>query len=236
MELMQRLYRLCVISLAQTSTNYSPQICSIRLSKEHSRIIWLTGWGHILRKRMRKRRLIKSWMKLTEGMFLQACKRFYSNGNSNFMIRLAATPAFPELRRFKQGRRFKQWTGDDSKALMKVCFMMYCEGNRPRNIGFTRCTCLPYMISCIQMWSSAYLHFLISVTLQGVPISTALLSTLSKMCFIISRPIVKFFDHQVCVKVASRYRVNIPLSTTLLISKTSVLPMDSAHLSRNPAT
>ncbi|KAF8154657.1 hypothetical protein B0H34DRAFT_809194 [Crassisporium funariophilum] len=34
--------------------------------------------------------------------------------------RLAATPAFPELRQFKQGRRFKQWTGDDSKALMKV--------------------------------------------------------------------------------------------------------------------
>ncbi|TFK58882.1 hypothetical protein BDN72DRAFT_781471 [Pluteus cervinus] len=34
--------------------------------------------------------------------------------------RLAATPTFPGLRRFKQGRRFKQWTGDDSKALMKV--------------------------------------------------------------------------------------------------------------------
>ncbi|KAJ6574091.1 hypothetical protein B0H19DRAFT_1341063 [Mycena capillaripes] len=33
--------------------------------------------------------------------------------------RIAATPAFPCLRRFKQGRRFKQWTGDDSKALMK---------------------------------------------------------------------------------------------------------------------
>ncbi|KAJ6610872.1 hypothetical protein B0H10DRAFT_2193179 [Mycena sp. CBHHK59/15] len=28
--------------------------------------------------------------------------------------------SFPCLRRFKQGRRFKQWTGDDSKALMKV--------------------------------------------------------------------------------------------------------------------
>jgi hypothetical protein len=29
-------------------------------------------------------------------------------------------PAFPGLRRFPQGRGFKQWTGDDSKALMKV--------------------------------------------------------------------------------------------------------------------
>ncbi|KAJ6621941.1 hypothetical protein B0H10DRAFT_1788837, partial [Mycena sp. CBHHK59/15] len=37
--------------------------------------------------------------------------------------RIAAVPAFPCLRRFKQGRRFKQWTGDDSKALMKVEFL-----------------------------------------------------------------------------------------------------------------
>ncbi|KAI0069218.1 hypothetical protein BV25DRAFT_1926438 [Artomyces pyxidatus] len=34
--------------------------------------------------------------------------------------KIAAVPAFPGLRRFPQGRNFKQWTGDDSKALMKV--------------------------------------------------------------------------------------------------------------------
>ncbi|KAI0647706.1 hypothetical protein C8Q79DRAFT_906496 [Trametes meyenii] len=34
--------------------------------------------------------------------------------------RIASTPPFPGLRHFKQGRDFKQWTGDDSKALMKV--------------------------------------------------------------------------------------------------------------------
>ncbi|KAL0958413.1 hypothetical protein HGRIS_000554 [Hohenbuehelia grisea] len=34
--------------------------------------------------------------------------------------RIAAVPTFPGLRRFPDGRRFKQWTGDDSKALMKV--------------------------------------------------------------------------------------------------------------------
>ncbi|KAF8806288.1 hypothetical protein BYT27DRAFT_7191619 [Phlegmacium glaucopus] len=34
--------------------------------------------------------------------------------------RIAAIPLFPNLRRFPHGRRFKQWTGDDSKALMKV--------------------------------------------------------------------------------------------------------------------
>ncbi|KAI0067055.1 hypothetical protein BV25DRAFT_1912390 [Artomyces pyxidatus] len=34
--------------------------------------------------------------------------------------RIAAAPAFPGLRRFPEGRNFQQWTGDDSKALMKV--------------------------------------------------------------------------------------------------------------------
>lgn len=40
--------------------------------------------------------------------------------------RIAAVPPFPGLRRFKEGRNFKQWTGDDSKALMKVglCSLM----------------------------------------------------------------------------------------------------------------
>ncbi|KDQ05944.1 hypothetical protein BOTBODRAFT_60809 [Botryobasidium botryosum FD-172 SS1] len=34
--------------------------------------------------------------------------------------RIAASPHFPQLRRFPDGRRFKQWTGADSKALMRV--------------------------------------------------------------------------------------------------------------------
>jgi len=38
--------------------------------------------------------------------------------NSN---RIAAIAPFAGLRCFPEGRGFKQWTGDDSKALMKVC-------------------------------------------------------------------------------------------------------------------
>ncbi|KAK7684219.1 hypothetical protein QCA50_012543 [Cerrena zonata] len=34
--------------------------------------------------------------------------------------RISAAPSFPGLRRFPEGRGFNQWTGDDSKALMKV--------------------------------------------------------------------------------------------------------------------
>ncbi|KAF8816181.1 hypothetical protein BYT27DRAFT_7077700 [Phlegmacium glaucopus] len=40
--------------------------------------------------------------------------------------RIAAMPLFPHLRRFPHGRRFKQWTGDDSKALMKVYVSAIC--------------------------------------------------------------------------------------------------------------
>ncbi|KAG2109010.1 uncharacterized protein F5147DRAFT_576357, partial [Suillus discolor] len=39
--------------------------------------------------------------------------------------RIAAVPPFPGLRRFPQGRHFKQWTGDDSKALMKVIYILF---------------------------------------------------------------------------------------------------------------
>ena len=35
---------------------------------------------------------------------------------------IAIAPPFAGLRRFPDGRGFKQWTGDDSKALMKVSF------------------------------------------------------------------------------------------------------------------
>jgi hypothetical protein len=42
----------------------------------------------------------------------------------NMLYRIAAAPLFPKLRRFPHGRRFKQWTGDDSKALMKVCMFL----------------------------------------------------------------------------------------------------------------
>ncbi|KIY62588.1 hypothetical protein CYLTODRAFT_438856 [Cylindrobasidium torrendii FP15055 ss-10] len=34
--------------------------------------------------------------------------------------RISAVPSFPGLRRFPDGRNFAQWTGNDSKALMKV--------------------------------------------------------------------------------------------------------------------
>ena len=36
------------------------------------------------------------------------------------VVSIAVVPSFSGLRRFPEGRGFTQWTGDDSKALMKV--------------------------------------------------------------------------------------------------------------------
>ncbi|KAI5989293.1 hypothetical protein EDD15DRAFT_2198580 [Pisolithus albus] len=47
--------------------------------------------------------------------------------------RIAAVAPFPGLRHFPQGRHFKQWTGDDSKALMKV-YLPAIEGHVPQEI------------------------------------------------------------------------------------------------------
>jgi hypothetical protein len=38
---------------------------------------------------------------------------------------IAAVPFFPGLCQFPQGRHLKQWMGDDSKALMKVCLSLH---------------------------------------------------------------------------------------------------------------
>ncbi|KAG1775478.1 hypothetical protein EV702DRAFT_1180272 [Suillus placidus] len=47
--------------------------------------------------------------------------------------RLAAAIPFTGLRRFPQGRGFKQWTGDDSKALMKI-YLPAIEGHVPTDV------------------------------------------------------------------------------------------------------
>ncbi|KAG1844251.1 hypothetical protein C8R48DRAFT_750879 [Suillus tomentosus] len=46
---------------------------------------------------------------------------------------IAAVPLFPGLQHFPQGRRFKQWTGDDSKALMKI-FLPAIAGHVPERM------------------------------------------------------------------------------------------------------
>ncbi|KAI9432304.1 hypothetical protein BJY52DRAFT_1132806 [Lactarius psammicola] len=66
----------------------------------------------------------------------------YGKNNANVILddidrRIALAPPFPGLRRFPQGRGFKQWTGDDSKALMKASTLVYLpalEGHVPSDV------------------------------------------------------------------------------------------------------
>ncbi|KAI9431774.1 hypothetical protein H4582DRAFT_1821998 [Lactarius indigo] len=69
--------------------------------------------------------------------------------------RIAMTPPFPGLRRFKHGRRFKQWMGDDSKALMKVYIPAIAEYVPPQLVQ-----CLSafldfcYLVRCCEIGES----------------------------------------------------------------------------------
>ncbi|KAI9452680.1 hypothetical protein BJY52DRAFT_1124162 [Lactarius psammicola] len=58
--------------------------------------------------------------------------------------RISAVPPFPSLRRFRDGRDYKQWTGDDSKALMKV-FLAAIAGYVPS--AMVRCVAA-FMDAC----------------------------------------------------------------------------------------
>ncbi|KAH9170341.1 hypothetical protein EDB89DRAFT_2220723 [Lactarius sanguifluus] len=63
--------------------------------------------------------------------------------NQDIDRRISAVPPFPGLRRFPDGRDFVQWTGDDSKALMKV-YLPAIAGHVPLD-----------MVKCV----SAFLDF-----------------------------------------------------------------------------
>lgn len=79
--------------------------------------------------------------------------------------RIAAAPGFPGLRRFPEGRNFKQWTGNDSKALMKVSICNVLSISRLL-IYHYRCISLPskatsLRICCVasqRIWTSAILQ------------------------------------------------------------------------------
>ncbi|KAF8836969.1 hypothetical protein BDN67DRAFT_991942 [Paxillus ammoniavirescens] len=65
-------------------------------------------------------------------------KQIHSAAEANHILddidrRIAAVAPYAGLRRFPQGHGFKQWTGDDSKALMKV-YLPAIEGHIPTEV------------------------------------------------------------------------------------------------------
>ncbi|KAL6308722.1 hypothetical protein BKA93DRAFT_725077 [Sparassis latifolia] len=57
--------------------------------------------------------------------------------------RISVVPPFSNLRRFPKGRGFKQWTGDDSKVLMKV-YLPAISGYVPRQMVRAICSFLDF--------------------------------------------------------------------------------------------
>lgn len=103
--------------------------------------------------------LTRSWMRLIIGMFFTFVSLLRS---LNLCPRISLVPSFPGLRRFPHGRRFKQWTGDDSKALMKVClsslhlFLLV-------NWTSDRCFFLSFLNIFLRRWPDVSPRFSISV-------------------------------------------------------------------------
>ena len=102
--------------------NLSLPTYSINSSKGRSRTIWLTGSLCILRKWTANRRRGQFWPTSIVGaskVYLDFFKHW-----SACYTRIAVVPPFSGIRNFPQGRGFKQWTGDDSKALMKARWLL----------------------------------------------------------------------------------------------------------------
>ena len=112
--------------LVPTSIVSLPPTSFINSSKGHLKITWSPGLKNICYPSMAVLEQIGFLMILTAGtpFFLiisfVALRLIICSNN-----RIAAAPPFSGLRRFPQGRGFKQWTGDDSKALMKVCIYKF---------------------------------------------------------------------------------------------------------------
>ncbi|KAG1793319.1 uncharacterized protein HD556DRAFT_1432311 [Suillus plorans] len=63
----------------------------------------------------------------------QLIKGAFKDHLVDWVVKIAAVASFSGLRRFPEGCGFKQWTGDDSKVLMKV-FLPAIEGHVPQDM------------------------------------------------------------------------------------------------------
>ncbi|KAG2040104.1 hypothetical protein BDR03DRAFT_1034319 [Suillus americanus] len=84
--------------------------------------------------------------------------------------RIAAVPPFPGLRRFPRGHHFKQWTGDDSKALMKV-YLPAIEGYVPKDVvrAFSAFLEFCYLVQCNILMEKSLKEIQETVTTFSLP-------------------------------------------------------------------
>ena len=159
--------RLQTISPVPISTNWSHPIYSISSSKGPLKITLFPGWANILLIPMARYGQMRSLMILINGMT-------HPNIFSPVLIcdlRIAAAPPFSGLRCFPQGRGFKQWTGDDSKAPMKVISWLLFNWYNLNCITTDRYTFLQSKDMSQGMFCECFVHFWNSVTLPGMMLS-----------------------------------------------------------------
>ena len=149
------------------STNWSHPIYSISSSKGPLKITLFPGWANISLIPMARHRRTRSLMILINGMTLPnifgpvlICD-----------IRIAAALPFSGLWRFTQGWGFKQWMGDDSKALMKVISWLLFDWYNLNCITTDRYTFLQSKDMSQGMFCKCFVHFWNSVTLPGMMLS-----------------------------------------------------------------
>ena len=109
--------------LVPTSIVLFPPTSFISSLRAPSRTTWSPGLRNTYYRSITVHKQIRFLMISTAGMPPFLKKNVLCN--DMFYHRIAAAPPFSGLRRFPQGRGFKQWTGDDSKALMKVCIYKF---------------------------------------------------------------------------------------------------------------
>ncbi|KAG2105072.1 uncharacterized protein F5147DRAFT_654257 [Suillus discolor] len=110
--------KMCYVIVTNTQKHSFKKIFSINSSKEHSRTTSSNGSRNTSDTCIQNERRIKLWMILIAG-----------------------------LRRFPQGHGFKQWTGDYSKALMKV-YLPAIEGHVPIDVVRTFRALLEFCYLC----------------------------------------------------------------------------------------
>ena len=89
-----------------------------RSSKGFLRITWSSGSRTTWKLYIPPFGLMQSWMTLIGGM---PPLQFQFGLSDVWYSRIATIAPFAGLHCFPEGRHFKQWTRNDSKALMKVC-------------------------------------------------------------------------------------------------------------------
>lgn len=215
----------------QISISCLPPTFSINSSKECSKTISWHGFWSISRPLRRvSMKQTASLMTLIAGM----CAAFVvSVVHSKFVkASLAAAPAFPGLCLFPQGRNFKQWTGNNSKALMKVCAFVHSQSLCNANNHCFRSLFPLLPATSWPGWFSASWHSLTSVTSH---INLHMIPPVSKLC---RKTLHILMSYVTSLKMSAYGLMDLHFHTSILsptmceASSSLALPTGSVHLSR----